>query len=154
MVIMGSQLNNRVVGIGGWPVRLVQINVPQLALESPFNDAVTYDPVPANVAFPALEVVEQQLQVQDSVYVIQLSSTFPNYQRLERRVNSGAWQSVASVDVLPVGQCRVEYHSVDAVGSVSATAVLDVWVPRANGFVEAGLPGTLRRQAQYCLPPS
>src|SRR4029077_14686130 len=79
MVIMGSQLNNRVVGVGGWPVRLVQINVPQLAQESPFNNTAIYDPVPAAVAFPTLGVVEQQIQLHDSVYVVQLSSTFPSY---------------------------------------------------------------------------
>ena len=154
MVIMGSQLNNRVVGIGAWPTRLVQINVPQLALEPAFNDPVNYDPVSADVAFPRLGVVAQQLQVHDSVYVVQLSSTFPNAQRLERRLNGGSWQSVAGLDVLPVGQCRVEYRSLDAGGNVSATAAFDVWVPRASGFVEGGSLGSVRAQAQYCLPPS
>src|SRR2546429_7224991 len=41
MVIMGSQLNSRVVGIGGWSTRLVQINVPQLAFESPRSEEHT-----------------------------------------------------------------------------------------------------------------
>jgi len=151
IVIMGSQLNNRVVGIGGWPARLVQINVPQLALEAPFNNPVTYDPVTAQVAFPPLGVVVPQPQAEDSGYVVQLSSTFPNYQRLERRLNGGAWQSVGSLDVLPVGQCRVEYHSVDTMGNVSATATLDLWVPRADGFTQSGTPGSVRSQAQYCI---
>jgi len=154
MLIMASQLNNHVVGIGGWPVRLVQINVPQLAQYTPFNNTLTYDPVSAAVAFPALGVVNQQLQVQDSVYVMQLSSTFPNYQRFERRLNGGTWQSVSTVDVLPVGQCRVEYRSLDGTGNASATASFDVWVPRAADFVEAGLLGSPRTQAQYCFPPS
>ena len=147
---MGSQLNNRVVGIGGWPARLVQINVPQLALEPLFNNPVTYDPVTAEVAFPTLGVAAQQPQAQDSVYLVQLSSTFPNYERLERRLNGGPWQSVGSVDVLPVGQCRIEYHSLDAMGNVSATAVLDLWVPRGDGFTQSGIPGSVRGQAQYC----
>jgi hypothetical protein len=154
MVIMGSQLNNRVVGIGGWPIRLVQINVPQLALEPPFNNPISYDPVSADVAFPTLGVTVQQLQAQDSVYVIQLSSTFPNFQRLERRLNGGSWQTVASLDVLPVGQCRVEYRALDVGGNVSAMAAFDVWVPRAGGFVESAPPGSVRAQAQYCLPRS
>ena len=151
MVIMGSQLNSRVVGVGGWSTRLVQINVPQLAFESPFNNPVSYDPVSADVAFPALGVVVQQPQIQDSVYVTQLSSTFPNYQRVERRLNGGAWQTVGIVDVLPVGQCRVEYHSVDVMGNVSATAALDLWVPRTDGFTQSGIPGSVRSQAQYCI---
>jgi len=151
-VIMGSQLNSHVVGIGGWPTRSVQINVPQLAQYSPFNNPLAYPPVLAAVAFPTLGVVEQQLQTQDSVYVIQLGSTFPSYQgtRFERRVNGGAWQSVGSIDVLPVGQCRVEYHSLDAVGNASAIASFDVWLPRGPGFVDSAVTGGERWQAQYC----
>jgi hypothetical protein len=84
------------------------------------------------------------------VYVIQLASTFPNYQRSERRWNGGAWQTVGSVDVLPVGQCRVEYHSIDSMGNVSAAASFDVWIPRGAGFVEASAVGSPRSQAQYC----
>lgn len=150
MVIMGSQLNNRVVGIGGWPTRLVQVAVPALATESPFNDATLYDPVTASVAFPTLGVVLQQVQMQDSVYVTQLGSTLPNNQQFQRRVNGGAWQNVSGTDVLPVGQCRVEYRSVDAIGSTTGSAVLDVWVPRAPGFIESGLPGSVRGQSRYC----
>src|SRR5207302_1622402 len=130
MIIMGSQLNNRVVGIGGWPTRLVQINVPQLALEPPFNNPLSYDPVSAEVAFPTLGVVSQQLQVEDSAYVIQLSSTVPNHEHFERRLNGGGWRRVQDVDVLPVGQCRVEYRSVDALGNTGALGVFDIWVPR------------------------
>ncbi len=154
MVIMGSQLNNRVVGIGGWPMRYVQIDVPQLAQESPFNNTLIYDRVTAPVAFPTLGVAIQQMQVQDSVSVIELSSTFPNHQRFERRLNGGAWENASDLDVLPVGQCRVEYRSVDAVGSISATTVLDVWVPRGSGFIESGVPGGLRSQARYCVSSS
>jgi len=152
-VIMGSQLNNRVVGVvglGGWPARNVQIDVPRLAQESPFNNATIYDRVTAPVAFPTLGAVIQQTQVQDSVYVIELSSTFPNHEHFERRLSGGAWESVANLDVLPVGQCRVEYRSVDGVGSISASTVLDVWVPRGAGFVESGPPGGARSQSRYC----
>jgi hypothetical protein len=152
VVIMGSQLNNRVVGIGGWPVRLVQIDVPQLALQPPFNDPATYDPVTAETAFPKLGVVARQLEVRDSVYLIQLSSNFPNSQYFERRLNSGPWTRIPDLDILPVGQCRVEYRSVDAMGILSATAVLDVWVPRASGFAESGLIGSVRSQTQLCMP--
>ena len=156
MIVMGSQLNNRVVGIVGlggpydWPSRLVQIDVPQL-LQSPFSDPVAYDRVSTAVAFPTLGVPVQTLQVQDSVYVIQLASTFPNGQQFQRRLNGGAWASVAQVDVLPVGQCRVEYRSLDPGGNVSASTVLDVWVPRAAGFIESALPGSPRGQARYCF---
>ncbi len=92
----------------------------------------------------------QQMQVQDSVYVIALGSTFPNQQRFERRVNGGAWQGVSYLDVLPVGQCRVEYRSLDAVGSVSANTALDVWVPRGAGFVQSAVSGGPRSQTRYC----
>ncbi len=153
MVIMGSQLNNLVVGIVGafsWPMRYVQIDVPQLALQPPFNDPSRYDPVTPETAFPRLGVGVQGLQVEDSVYVIHLSSTFPNSQQLERRLNGGAWESVAEVDVLPVGQCRVEYRSLDAVGNMSASAVFDVWVPRALGWIGSGLVGGVRGETLFC----
>jgi len=154
MVIMGSQLNNRVVGIGGWPMRYVQIDVSQLAQESPFNNTLIFDRVTAPVAFPTLGVAIQQTQVQDSVSVIALSSTFPNHQHFERRLNGGAWESVADLDVLPVGQCVVEYRSVDAVGSISGSTVLNVWVPRGAGFIESGVPGGVRSEARYCVSSS
>ncbi len=150
MVIMGSQVYNRVVGIGGWPTRNVQIDVPQLALESPFN---LYDRVTAAVAFPTLGVVVQQVQVQDSVYTVGLNSTFPNHEHFERRLNGGTWGRVEAVNVLPVGECRVEYRSVDTVGNVGVTAVIDLWVPRAEGFVASAMPGSLRSQAPYCVAP-
>lgn len=150
-VVMGSQLNSRVVGVGGWPTRLVQIDVPRLAQESPFNNPLNYVRVTAADAFPSLGVVVEEVRVEDSVYVTRLSSTLPNHQRFERRMNGGSWESVAAVDVLPVGECRVEYRSVDAVGSYSASTLLNVWVPRADGFVESGLPGSVRTQAQYSI---
>jgi hypothetical protein len=155
MVIMGSQLNNLVVGIVGlqrpfdWPALLVQIDVPEVA-QSPFSDPIKYDRVTPTVAFPTLGVALQGLQVEDSVYVINLSSTFPNHERFERRLSGGAWERVPQVDIVPVGQCRVEYRSVDAVGSNSASTVLDVWVPRAAGFIEFGPSGSIRGQARYC----
>jgi hypothetical protein len=150
MVIMGSQLYNRVVGAGAWANRLVQIDVPRLADEPPFNNVSVYDRVTADVAFPTLGVVVQQLEVQDSVHLIHLSSTFPNHARFERRVNNGDWEAVASLDILPVGGCRVEYRSVDDLESVSTTALVDVWVPRAQDFVESGLETSLRAEASYC----
>jgi hypothetical protein len=150
IVIMGSQLNERAVGIAGWHTRLVQIDVPRLAQESPFNNTLVYDRVTADVAFPTLGPVVRELGVQDSVYVVQLSSTFPNHGHFERRSAGGPWETVQDGDVLPVGQCRVEYRSVDAVGNVSASTRLDVWVPRAPGFVEAGLPSGVRSRARSC----
>ena len=152
-VIMGSQLNERVVGVvgpGGWPVRLVQINVPQLALEPPFNNELSYDPVTPPVAFPTLGVVVQPPQAQDSAYVIALSSTYPGAQSFQRSVNGSAWQTVSSSDVLPVGQCQVAYRSVDAGGNFSASTILSVWVPRGPGFTQSGPPGGVRRQAATC----
>jgi hypothetical protein len=156
MVVMGSQLNNHVVGIVGpfeWPILDVQIEVPTLAGEPPFNDAVTYAPVSMQDAFPTLGVAVQAMQVQDSVYVIQLGSTFPNYQNsqtFQRRLNGGAWTSVGAVDVLPVGQCRVEYRVVDALGNKGGSAVLDLWLPRGAGFIQSSVPGSVRGQTQYC----
>jgi len=155
-VIMGSQLNNRLVGVvlvghGSWPVRYVQIDVPQLADQSPFNDPITYARVTGTDAFPTLGVVVQALQVQDSVYTVQLGSTFPNHQSFQRRVNGTTWENVRGIDVLPVGACRVEYRSVDAAGNISASAALDAWIPRAAGFVEAAAPGSVRSQARYCV---
>ena len=51
---------------------------------------------------------------------------------------------------LPVGQCRVEYRSLDAVGSISANAALDVWLPRGPAFLSVAVPGSPRSQARYC----
>src|SRR5439155_7437754 len=56
-VIIGSQLNNRVVGIGGWPMKYVQIDVPRPAEQIPFNDPITFAPVTPSAAFPTLGVV-------------------------------------------------------------------------------------------------
>lgn len=152
MPIMGGQLYNRVAGVGGgWTGRYVQIDVPQLATAPwPLSDPAVYDRVTAAVAFPTLGVVLQQAHVDDSITVVHLASTLPGHQHFERRVSGGAWVSVPDADVLPVGQCRVEYRSVDAAGNVSATAVLDVWLPRAPGFIESGASGGARSQAQYC----
>lgn len=152
MQIMGGQLYNRVAGAGGgWTGRYVQIDVPRLAAAPwPFSDPAVYDPVTAAVAFPTLGVVLLDLHVDDSVTVVHLASTLPGHQRFERRVSGGAWGSVSDTDVLPVGQCLVEYRSVDAAGNVGAITALDVWLPRAPGFLESGSPGGARSQAQYC----
>jgi hypothetical protein len=40
---------------------------------------------------------------------------------------------------------------VDELGDVSATAVLDVWAPRAEGFLQGGAPGGTRTRAQSCM---
>jgi hypothetical protein len=153
MPIMGSQLNNRVVGIGGWHMRYVQIDVPRLAQEVPFNDSIVYARVTPEEAFPILGPVVEDVRVEDSVYVVHLSSTFPSHQRFERRLASQNWESVGDVDVLPVGATKVEYRSVDAAGRVSASAILDVWVPRTVDFVQSATPGTVRAQAQYWVSP-
>jgi len=150
-VIMGSQVYNRVVAGGNWRARYVQIDVPRLAtVPTPYSDASVYDPVPANIAFPTLGVAVGQPSASDSVYVVGLSSTLPSHDHFERRANGGAWDRVTEIDVLPVGACRVEYRSVDATGNTSASAVLDVWVPRAAGFIQAGAQGSVRAQAQFC----
>jgi hypothetical protein len=152
MVIMGAQLYNRAVGARGqWAGRYVQIDVPALVnAPPPYSDPSVYARGTASEAFPGLGVVVQGVPEQDSVYVIQLSSTFPNHQHFERRWNGGGWESTPSVDVLPVGQCKVEYRSVDAVGNVGASAFLDVWLPRAPGFIAAGAPNGARRRSRYC----
>lgn len=150
-LVMGSQLNSRVVGIGGWHTRLVQIDVPQLASEPPFNNTNSYVRVTPAVAFPTLGVVLQNLHSQDSVFTIQLWSTFPNHDHFERRLQGGSWQVVTGSDVLPVGACQVEYRSVDQLGNSSAIAALDLWVPRTPAFVESPLPGTIRGQAPFCI---
>jgi len=153
MVIMGSQLHNRAVGMPGWSVLLVQINVPRLDAEWPFNDPVTYARVTSTEAFPTLGPFVQDLRLDDSVYVVQLSTTFPNHERFERRLKGGTWETVPNLDVLPVGACRVEYRSVDAVGSISASAVLDVWAPRTEEFVRSALLGSVRGRAPHCVSP-
>jgi len=153
MTIMGSQLNSRVVGIGGWSTRLVQIDGPLLATAPPpWSNPLSYVPVASTVAFPILAPIIDRVDLQDSVYVVQLSSTFPSAVRLERRVNAGQWESASSVDVLPVGQCLVEYRSLDEQGNYSATTRLDIWVPRGQGFLEQAVPGSTRSTSRYCAP--
>ena len=151
MVIMGGQLYNRVVGAGGhWSTRYVQIDVPRLGtVPTPYSDPLVYDRVSASNAFPTLGVVLGQPSVEDSVYVVGLSSTLPNHDHFERRTNSGSWDRVTELDVLPVGACRVEYRSVDAMGNISGSSILDVWAPRADGFPQTG-QGGIRTRAQVC----
>jgi len=155
MVIMGSQLNNHVVGIGGWNTRLVQIDVPALATAPlPYSNSTSYVRVTPQDAFPTLGPVIDHLDTQDSVFVIQLSSTFPNHARFERRLPGGPWQDVLSTDLLPVGQCKVEYRSVDSRGNYSATTIVDVWAPRGETFLLEAGGGTTRSQSVYCVSPS
>jgi hypothetical protein len=154
MTIMGSQLNNRVVGVGGWSTRLVQIDVPQLASSPlPYSNPNTYAPVPAQYAFPVLGAVIDSVEVQDSVFVVHLSSTFPDHARFERRLGA-TWATVSSVDVLPVGQCRVEYRSIDSQGNYSATTIVDVWAPRDEGFLQTPSTNGPRTGSVYCLNES
>jgi hypothetical protein len=91
--------------------------------------------------------------MEDSVYVVQLSSTFPFHQHFERRLAGQTWETVGDVDVLPVGATSVEYRSVDVVGSVSASAVLDVWAPRTEDFAQSAAPGSVRAQARFWVSP-
>jgi len=83
--------------------------------------------------------------------MVRLATSFPNHQRFERSLDGQSWEGVEDTDVLPVGACRVAYRSVDAVGAVSASAVLDVWLPRAEEFVASSVPGGVRSQARYCV---
>jgi hypothetical protein len=151
IVIMGSQLNSRVVGIGGWSPKLVQIDVPRLALEPFYSRPTAYAPVKPDTAFPTLGVVISALMVEDSTYVVHLNSTFPNHQSFERRISGGAWTPTDSIDVLPVGECRVEYRSIDVLGNAGSVAVLDVWLPRVTGFTESGASGAPRRSTELCV---
>jgi len=147
MLLMGGQLNGRVVDQGSAYAHYVQIDVPTLAMGLwPWSDPTIYHRVSAQDAFPTLGVTLAQVATEDSVYIATLSSTFPNHDHFERRTG-GSWERVTAVDVLPVGAGRVEYRSVDALGNVGATTVLDVWVPRADGFLEAGAPGSPRTRA-------
>jgi len=150
-VIMGSQLNSDVVGVGGWPSRSVQIDGPGIETAPlPFSNPTAYPRVSADVAFPSLGVVVDSTALEDSVFVVHLSSTFPDHGRFERRVEGQGWEVVGAVNILPVGACKVEYRSVDLVGSVSASTILDVWVPRGQSFVQAAPLGSLRSQSTSC----
>jgi len=155
MLIMGSQLNSQVVRIGGWSTRLVQIEMPQLATAPlPWSNPLSYVPVPASVAFPLLGPTLDQVEEQDSVFIVHLSSTFPNATRFERSFSGGDWQSASPVDVLPVGQCVVEYRSVDDLGNYSGVARLAIWIPRTDDFVQLALSGTTRSQSLDCASPT
>ena len=155
MTFMGAGLYRRVVGTqGAWDARFVQIDVPALATApAPWSNPNTYVRVTATEAFPTLGVVVEEVSMQDSVYVLRLSSTFPDHQRFERRLIGRDWETAGTTDVLPIGACQVEYRSVDSVGSISATALLNVWAPRTEEFVQSAAPGSLRAQAQYCVSP-
>jgi hypothetical protein len=150
ILLMGSQLNSRIVGIGGWPMQYVQIDVPMLEREPVFSDTKRFVRVQPQDAFPTLGVVVQQVTMQDSVFVVHLGSTYPSHDHFERRIDDHAWEMVSNIDVLPVGACRVSYRSVDVVGTYSATAVLDVWAPRADGFLESADPGSVRGSGRSC----
>jgi len=153
MVFMGSRLYtyDGAVNPTAWTGRFGLIDVPELENNPPFNDPTVYPRVTEAQAFPTLGVVVENLRVDDSVFVVRLASTYPNHQRFERRLQGGDWQAVADDDILPLGACRVEYRSVDALGTVSASAVLDVWAPRPEGFIESGALGSSRSQALNCM---
>lgn len=152
MVIIGSQLYNRVVGQRDWIPRYVQVDVPRLAsAPSPFSDPLLYQRVTADDAFPTLGVGVGELTVDDSVYVATLFSTLPSHDHFERRLNSGPWEPVPAVDILPVGACKVEYRSVDALGNSSALATLNVWAPRPDDFVRSADPNSIRARTLPCV---
>jgi hypothetical protein len=152
MLVMGGQLNGRVVDAGWAETHYVQIDVAGLAAAPwPLSDPTIYHRVTPQDAFPSLGVVVSQLAIQDSVYVIGLSSTLPDHDHFERRTNGGLWERVPESDVLPVGACRIEYRSVNAISNTSASAVLDVWAPRTPEFLEAGTGAGIRRQARLCV---
>jgi hypothetical protein len=106
--------------------------------------------VDAADAFPTLGVVVGQPELADSVFVVTLASTLPGHAHFERQIGGGPWTAAGATDVLPVGACRVAYRSVDGAGGSSATAVIDVWVPRPRGFIEAATVGAARLGAEYC----
>ncbi len=126
-----------------WSGRFVQV-------DDPGSDQTIYERVTATEAFPTLGVVLASVGSADSVYVVTLSSNFPNHDRFERRVSGGPWETASSEDVLPVGACSVEYRSIDAVGNASAKATLNAWVPRPLNFAATGDPGSLRTHAKVC----
>jgi hypothetical protein len=133
-----------------WSGRFVQIDVPALANFSPANNEALFPRVTVPEAFPALGVVVADMRRDDSVFVVRLTSNYPNHQRFERRVQGGEWEAVAADDVLPVGACAIEYRSIDGVGTSSAVAILDVWAPRVREFLDSGDPLGIRRQARFC----
>ncbi len=147
MIIMGS-------GLSKLRDRFVQIDVPALAsVPAPWSDPNRFARATASEAFPTLGPVVNDVRMEDSVFVVQLSSTFPYHHHYERRLAGQSWESVGDSDVLPVGATKVEYRSVDAVGNISASAVLDVWAPRTDSFVQSAVPGSLRAQARYLISP-
>jgi hypothetical protein len=148
MLIMGSQLNSSVVGVGGWSTKLVQIDVPQLEFEWPYGESASYSRVDSEIAFPSLGVVVQEVESQDSVFVAHLASTFPGHARFERRLSGGLWEDVPAVNTLPVGACVVEYRSLDTLGNASAIAELNVWAPRSKDFLQLG---ERRQEATFCV---
>jgi hypothetical protein len=149
MVIMGSRLYMYdVPNPTAWSGLFGYVDTPELAKHPEFAYPTL---VTGAEAFPTLGVVVEDLRVDDSVFVVRLASTYPNHQRLERRLQGGDWEPVADLDVLPVGACRVEYRSLDPAGNISASAVLDVWAPRTEGFVQSAPSGSTRAQARYCV---
>jgi hypothetical protein len=151
MLIMGSQLFRNVVGVTGWSGRYVQIDVASLD-DAPaiYRDTVSYSRATATDAFPTLGVVVGHAQQVDSVLVLTLASTLPGHAYFERRISGGAWAPVGETDILPIGACRVSYRSIDAVGGISATATIDVWMPRAPDFMSRGSAEGRRQDADYC----
>ena len=154
MIVLGAPMNKRWVGAVGFALRYAMVDVPALrTAPAPWGDHTQFAWVTPEIAFPMLAPMVVDVQVEDSVHVVRLASTFPNHQRFERRIAGQGWESVSDVDVLPVGATKVEYRSVDAVGSISASAVLDVWAPRTETFIQTALPGSPRAQARLYVSP-
>jgi hypothetical protein len=154
MIIMGAGLYRRWVGDVNFAMHYVMVDVQALhSAPAPWGDPNLYAPVAAEVAFPMLAPMIVEVSVEDSVQVVRLASTFPNHQRFERRLAGQDWEGVSDVDVLPVGATKVEYRSLDAIGNISASALVDVWAPRTEDFVQSAPSGSIRAQARYWVSP-
>lgn len=134
MTVMGSQINNLYTRDGTFRTRLVQIDVPQLQFEEPFNDPIRYQPVSATVAFPAIGVSVRRLSERDGYLNISLLSNYPFSVRLLRRIDGGVWKSIAVfrdqpptvLDRVLIGASRITYRAVDRRGTHGTDAIIDL----------------------------
>ncbi|HEY3354169.1 MAG TPA: hypothetical protein VGQ83_13025 [Polyangia bacterium] len=131
MVIMGSQLRNRAIGVEDFETHAVQLDAPALATLSPYNDTSLYAPVTPPVAFPDLGVGIAQLTFSGDAARVRLASSFPGHVKFERRVNAGPWTECGEWDVLPPPPARVDYRSVDDAGRSGMPALLEIGDPGA-----------------------